>query len=175
MTKLINENTQDMTDLPISRWQDEVYTLAKSKGWYDNPDPKAHAEMARLAIGASLQLNTYTEDVRQGDVLPLQMVSALGDVRHLSPDQHVKLARLWLIASEVFEAIETVIEGKDAQAPVYYTSTEGKPEGLGVELADIAIRLLDFCEAYQIPLESYMLLKHTYNESRPHRHGGKNV
>lgn len=54
-----------------------------------------------------------------------------------------------------------------------YYSDGGKPEGLPTELADLAIRILDTAEAFGIDLEGAMELKHEYNKTRPHRHGGK--
>lgn len=49
----------------------------------------------------------------------------------------------------------------------------GKPDGFPIELADVVIRVMDTCEALGIDLEEMIALKHAYNTSRPHRHGGK--
>jgi hypothetical protein len=179
------ENMQDMNNLPIPQWQKLVYALAKSKGWYDDVDLNAHEEMAELAVHASSKLASVTEEIRTASsILPSQFLVRCYSVKQLTPEQHVKIARLWLIASEVFEAVECVVNGQDWPDRYERKSTADengkfklaeKPEGLGIELADVAIRLLDFCEAYQIPLDRYMTAKHTYNESRPQRHGGKKV
>lgn len=48
-----------------------------------------------------------------------------------------------------------------------------KPEGIAVELADCIIRILDTCAAYDIPIDEALQLKLAYNQTRPHRHGGK--
>jgi len=50
-----------------------------------------------------------------------------------------------------------------------------KPEGLPIEIADVVIRILDFCEANDIDLELALNLKLAYNETRAFRHGGKLV
>lgn len=50
-----------------------------------------------------------------------------------------------------------------------------KPEGIGSEFADILVRLLDCCAQYNIDLESKFYEKMEYNETREHRHGGKNL
>ena len=44
---------------------------------------------------------------------------------------------------------------------------------LGEEMADVVIRVADFCEAYQISLADAVQKKMKQNESRPYRHGGK--
>lgn len=48
-----------------------------------------------------------------------------------------------------------------------------KPEGIPIELADVVIRIMDYCEGEGIDLESAILEKHEYNKNRPYRHGGK--
>ena len=42
-----------------------------------------------------------------------------------------------------------------------------------VEVADAFIRILDLAGAHKIDLEHIIELKHEYNKTRPHRHGGK--
>ena len=48
----------------------------------------------------------------------------------------------------------------------------GKPEGVGPELADLAIRVLETCEEYGLDLDFEIERKMTYNEGRELRHGG---
>jgi len=48
-----------------------------------------------------------------------------------------------------------------------------KPQGIAVELADVIIRILDFCGKEDIDIEGIVHLKHEYNKTRPYRHGGK--
>lgn len=49
----------------------------------------------------------------------------------------------------------------------------GKPVGLPTELADLIIRVLDTCAAYNIDIEEAIKIKHEYNKTRPFQHGGK--
>lgn len=64
-----------------------------------------------------------------------------------------------LIASEVFEAFAAY---RDKE---FYKLPE--------EIADVTIRIMDFCEAYDIDLEWHVRRKHEINKGRPYRHGGK--
>lgn len=54
-----------------------------------------------------------------------------------------------------------------------YPAIDGKPLGVGSEMADILVRLLDTCERYDIDLGAEFRRKLAYNATRPHRHGGK--
>ena len=81
-------------------------------------------------------------------------------------------AKLMLIVSEAAEALEDVRAG---QLTTYASAPDGKPCGLPSELADIIIRTLDLAELLGIDMESEMRLKHSFNRTRPHRHGGKRL
>jgi len=75
-----------------------------------------------------------------------------------------------LMHSELSEAVE---ELRKPDARPFYINGNGKPEGWGIELADCVIRIMDTCEHYGVDLQGLIELKMRYNETRPHRHGGK--
>ena len=76
-----------------------------------------------------------------------------------------------LIHSEVSEALEEYRNGHSATE--IYFSDNGKPEGIPTELADVIIRVLDYCGYAGIDIDRIISMKHEYNKSRPYRHGGK--
>ena len=59
-----------------------------------------------------------------------------------------------------------------AATETYYRK-DGKPEGIPSELADVIIRIFDYCGYAGIDIEKANKEKHEFNESRPYRHGGK--
>ena len=71
---------------------------------------------------------------------------------------------------EISEAWEEYRKGRGMNE-VYFV--DGKPEGIPIELADLFIRVLDTCAAYNIDIESAITQKMEYNMTRSYRHGGK--
>lgn len=75
-----------------------------------------------------------------------------------------------LMHSELSEALEEYRTG-NSLTHVYYRESDGKPEGFGVELADLLIRVFDTSGFYNIDLDKLVQEKMKFNESRPHMHG----
>jgi NTP pyrophosphatase (non-canonical NTP hydrolase) len=105
-----------------------------------------------------------------------------------------------LIVSEVSEALEAYRESGDPRArwDTYTIEYNGvkfknltteqvqamgrnpagllpKPEGVGPELADTIIRILDYAEHVGLDMDYEVALKMHHNESRELRHGGKHL
>jgi NTP pyrophosphatase (non-canonical NTP hydrolase) len=84
-----------------------------------------------------------------------------------------------LIHSELSEAMEEYRKGKviDIIDSKLVENGEGyyieKPLGIPIELADVIIRVLDFCGRHDIDIDQAIKLKMAYNKTRPYRHGGK--
>ena len=65
-----------------------------------------------------------------------------------------------LMHSELSEALESYRE-------------DGLNPHIGVEFADVVIRIMDVCEYIGIDLETAIIQKMRQNADRPYRHGGK--
>lgn len=77
-----------------------------------------------------------------------------------------------LMHSELSEALEEWRKHGMDQL-MYNGHSDGKPEGVAVELADVLIRIGDWCGRHGIPLEEALRAKMAFNKTRSFRHGGK--
>lgn len=75
-----------------------------------------------------------------------------------------------LMHSELSEALEEFRTGRRYDE-VYWK--DGKPEGIPIELADVLIRVLQFCGTYDVDIQNAFDTKMAFNMTRPHKHGGK--
>lgn len=83
------------------------------------------------------------------------------------------VAKTSLIGCEVAEAIEELRDGHSPSE--VYESAGGKPEGYGVELADVVIRTFDLAWMLGINLEELIATKLAKNRARGRMHGGKKI
>lgn len=77
-----------------------------------------------------------------------------------------------LCHSELSEALEVY----RSNGYMYWENSNGKPEGIAVELADVLIRIFDFMGNFkEIDFEKVVQKKMVYNTRREYRHGGKQL
>ena len=96
--------------------------------------------------------------------------------------QRTDLESIMMMVTELAEAVE---ELRKPNPQIEYHNQEidpvvgligpcnPKPEGVGVELADCLIRLLDYCAYKDIDIEGIVERKLNYNITRGYRHGNK--
>jgi NTP pyrophosphatase (non-canonical NTP hydrolase) len=82
-------------------------------------------------------------------------------------------AKLALIHTEVAEATEALrdLPRQPGLRDFMFTDENGKPDGLGYELCDVVIRVLDMCEWMNVSMEYMLTQKMAYNTRRDALHG----
>ena len=92
-------------------------------------------------------------------------------------------SKLALVHSEVTEALEAfrnnnmtphLVKNEDGSTHLAHFSMPGEG-AFDEELADAVIRIFDLAGFLDIDLETAIHMKHEYNKTRPHCHGGKVV
>lgn len=80
-----------------------------------------------------------------------------------------------LMHSELSEALEEYRNGHPITGFRLEKDKHGneKPEGIVIELADVVIRIANFCGRYGLDLATALSVKMEYNKLRPYKHGGK--
>lgn len=79
--------------------------------------------------------------------------------------------RIAQIHGELSEALDIVSQGKRALTDVWFREQDGKPEGFGIELADVFLRLMHLADVCNIDMEYMTNMKHEFNKTRPYMHG----
>jgi len=81
--------------------------------------------------------------------------------------EYYKSTKLSLMHEELCEALQTLRKPdlKDKHLPL--------ADPMGVELADVIIRIADYCVEFKIPLPEIIDEKLIYNETREYKHGKK--
>lgn len=147
-------------ELSISAMQREAGECSASKGFHAEDQQPPNTVVREIAA----EICANIESLRKGTE------HAQYEVWDGLDDKQVRaISWLALVATEVGEAMEDVMAGR-------WTTTvreDGKPEGLGSEIADIVIRCGDICDQLGIDLEREVREKQVYNRARPHMNGGK--
>jgi NTP pyrophosphatase (non-canonical NTP hydrolase) len=85
-------------------------------------------------------------------------------------------AYIALLHSEASEALEAYRDKNiHGDATWSWTTPAGKPMGVGPELADVLIRVLDMCDIWDIDIEAELERVIKYNKTRPYQHGGRTL
>lgn len=131
----------------IEDWQREVYENNVAHGWFE--------EGRAFAMDVALLHSEVSE------MLEADRQWGLKDTTHLSPIEHLPACDGLLH----FRRTDEDVRCKGGCLP--------KPEGVGSEMADVLIRLLDTAQRTGIDLRAEYERKMAYNRTRPFKHGKK--
>ena len=135
---------------PLNELAKDIYLANKEKGfWPDDPKERNIGELIALMHSElSEALEAHRTGAKWPDEYDLDLVHA-----------SLGLDRQGLTSDEI--------------APFMDEFQTRIKNSLPDELADTIIRVLDFCGAHDIDIESHIELKLAYNKLRPHKHGKK--
>lgn len=149
------KRAEPMLTVPLPAIQRMIHENAVAKGWWEGgPEKRNIPEMLMLIVS---EVAEALEHYRDGAPAWMTFPSSMkGDVLHAAKHGNTRDAGF---ANRIHDALAS--------------SPEAKPDGFPIEIADIVIRCFDLCGGLGIDLSAAMAMKHRYNVTRPHRHGGK--
>jgi hypothetical protein len=160
-------------DKTLSDWQTEVREVNEANGWHDTE--RTFGDGTALLHSEVSEMFEAYRDHGLSDFSGLQFTSEPGyGIRSAESARAITrfhAARDGLAFNTADEPFEFTREEKMALA----ADGVSKPEGVGSEMADVFIRLMDEVERSGIDLEWEVTRKLAYNRTRGHRHGGKRV
>lgn len=153
----------------LAALQVRVGEVNTANGWRKPPNPDFVRDVARSAIALG-DLTMAIESVRRGtgvDTLAREMKRIRRhEMAYKDTPQRMTVVRLLLIATEIDEAIDAVLDpscaGHVPEVPAF-----------DEELADVVIRTLELADTLGIDLERAVESKLRFNLGRGYRHGGK--
>lgn len=135
----------------LHAWQYIVHTINVSKGWFDAPRD----------FGTECML----------------IVTEVAEIMEAWRENGLQSRTRWIHREINHDGFEITVDGSDRHNSIRANPGDriGKPEGVASEAADVLVRLLDFCERYDINLTEALCTKLKFNMTRPYKHGNKRV
>ena len=134
--------------MTLNELRDVVYDWAKSKGWWEPSETRTIGDLIALMHS---ELSEALEEHRDGRA-PDAIYFRDRDGAEVTDESIRRAVHLGIGDHTAF-----------------------KPEGIPIELADVVIRIVDFCGRYGIDLDEAVRLKLAYNHTRPWKHGGRSM
>lgn len=180
-----------LNKLTINEWAREVNEWATKKGWWekkaDSPDIRnlipeklllIHSEISEAV--EALRSDRYGYDTHWNVDPPgwgsatVSLAEIELRIRHARQGLPEASRRMESLLDWLHMGIVDMADLEDRaliEKIVFNISEKHKPEGFGIEIVDAIIRSLDLLEAVGLNVELLMMAKHTYNKTRPYRHG----
>jgi hypothetical protein len=148
----------------------------KHAEWHDprNPHPVPLAMQAPVDPDPALIRQAFAQLMHEAH----RNAVSKGFWANKTPESHAG-EKVALMHSELSEALEAIRVGRWSAAPRPATAKETEQggvkevleEGADAELADVLIRVFDFCAAAKLDLTGALLAKLEKNRDRAHMHG----
>lgn len=170
----MNDHDYGPEPLTIRALCERSHALSRAKGWWDKDEEAVALLRDVLGDYATRHHATATRLLAEIDAetrkIPEKLMLLVSEAAEALESHRKKEPLAFYVCPKCPLDVETVSVENHRCA---VCDVMPKPEGMAAEMADVAIRLGDFCERYGIDLERAVREKHAYNATRSHKHGGK--
>lgn len=139
----------DIKDLMI-----RAHTTSVEKGWWDGFDDLSNKDKIMDICSKLLLMHS-------------EISESVEELRNINPDTMKN--KLGFDLSDIYYKTS---DGDITSLPEFDGKLH-KPEGFIIELIDVLVRVIDTSVKLGLPVLEGLQRKLAYNETRPHRHGGK--
>jgi NTP pyrophosphatase (non-canonical NTP hydrolase) len=179
MTQTTEPTAVNAVQRMFNELSQEYYAASASKGFHDNDTVDA-----ALATGKMSQLWDEMQDAKRLFLIAGEAVEAFEELRagHGPNETYYSLSRDYQGFASEAAGVNLAMHRKGDKVTAQYKAdveqvdSEGalglfKPEGVPAELADVVIRIFDFCGTRGIDLGAIILEKAEFNTTREQHHG----
>lgn len=172
ITAIDSDQLAEIEKWTLPQLQDRIHEWAIRKQWR-GPDAETQRttgdDIALIVSEAAEALEAFREKGNPTKIWWTYDIEVGGvKFKEMSMDQCLVLYGLELdncTEADKNEAVEQLAELK----------LTPKPQGVGVELADVLVRILDYCAEHNINFLNMMQMVLHHNDTREIRHGGKHL
>lgn len=170
--------------MDYQRLQEKSYRIAEEHGWH-NDGRDFHDYIALMHCELSEAVESFRVDQDYTKIyyvngkpegVPIELADLLIRIADTTKQLGHDLETDIVESAEVTDFPSAMVNARFIRMINYaHTMTCGINESCPRLFADVCLYVICWCRFHRLDIEEAIEIKHTYNETRPYRHGGKAI